>query len=128
MDILITTLVLAAIVCLFIYFSKSKDDKNSSIPYVTHGSYPIIGHLFPFLRDRTNFLIDCKQRYGSAFRIQLFKQRMTFVLSPSEWAAIIRNPSFHLPAGELGMQLFDISNDLSGKYEYLLIMKSIEKG
>ncbi|UJR19250.1 hypothetical protein I4U23_022378 [Adineta vaga] len=118
MDILVGTFILGVIACPLIYFLRSNHGDKSSIPYVTHENYPVVGHLFSFLRNRTKFLMDCKQRYGQYFKIRLFNQRFTLVLSPPDWAAIIRNQSFYFPAGDLGMQIFDLSNNLSGHTEF----------
>jgi len=120
MGILMGTFILAAIASLLIYFLHSNDGENSSIPYVTYKSYPIVGHLFPFLRDRTNFLMDCQQRYGQCFKIRLLNRRFTLVHSLPDWTAIIRSQSFHLPVTKHLIQLFDVSNNVLSMYQYLL--------
>lgn len=117
MDFVISTIILAIIVCLLIYFLQKTDDKNSSIPYATYGSYPIIGHLFPFIYNRKKLMIDCQQRYGQCFKIRLVNQYFIFVISPTDWTNIIRNPLFSFPANDLSTKVFDASSDLFGKYK-----------
>jgi hypothetical protein len=116
MVIIIGTFLLIVVLSLLFYFSRFNDEKNSPIPYVTYENYPIVGHLFSFLRDRTKFLIECQQRYGQCFKIRLFTQRFTLVLSPPDWAAIVRNQSFYFPGADIAMKIFDISINYSGKY------------
>jgi hypothetical protein len=118
MDIIVGTFILVAIACLLIYLLQSHDDEKTSIPHVTYGSYPIVGHLFSFLRDRTKFLINCKQRYGQCFKIRLFNQRFTLVLSPQDWTSIIRNQAFYFPSNDFAMPVFDLLSDYSGRYQY----------
>lgn len=117
MDILVGTLIVAAIAYLLMYFLRFNQEEKSSIPYVTYKSYPIIGHLLPFLRDRTTFLIDCHQRYGQCFRIRLLNQPLTLVISPPDWMAIIRNQSFHFPATDHLIHIFDVSNNIRSMYQ-----------
>ncbi len=75
MDLLISSLILTGIVLLLTYFLYSNNDGDPSIPYANYGSYPIIGHLIPFMRDRAKLLLECGQRYGQCFRIKVFNQR-----------------------------------------------------
>ena len=117
MDYFTGVLLLTVVVGLFIYFTQSKDDRNSSIPYVTHGSYPIVGHIF-FIFDRRKFLMECQQQYGNCFRIRLFNRPFIFLLSPSDWTSILRNPLFTFPANDLSTNVFDAPSDLFGKYQY----------
>jgi hypothetical protein len=116
MDIITSTFILLAVVCLLFYIFQSNDDKNSSIPYATYGSYPIVGHLFSFLRDRTKLLMACQQRYGKCFKIRLFNQHFTLVLSTPDWTSVIRNPSFYLPANDFATKVFDAFSNFSGRY------------
>jgi hypothetical protein len=120
MDILVITLILVVIAFLLFYFLHSTDDENSSIPYVKHQSYPIVGHLFAFIRDRTKFLMECQQLYGKCFKIRVLNKRFTLVLSPSDWASIIRNQSFYFPGHDHAGPLFDISTTPMGKYQTLI--------
>ncbi len=119
MDIVISTFMFVAIVCLLIYLLQSNPDEKSSIPYAIHESYPLFGHVFSFIRDRKIFLMHCQQRYGQCFKIRLFNQRFTFVLSPSDWTTIMRNPAFHFPANNVAMNVFDTSVDYFGRYHCL---------
>ena len=64
MDIITSTFILLAVVCLLFYILQSNNEKNSSIPYAKYQSYPVVGHLFSILRNRTKFLMECQQRYG----------------------------------------------------------------
>jgi hypothetical protein len=116
MVIIIGTFLLIVVLSLLFYFSRFNDNKNSPIPYVTYENYPIVGHLFSFLRDRTKFLIECQQRYGQCFKIRLFTQGFTLVLSPPDWAAIMRNQSFYFPGPDLGIKIFDMTSNYSSKY------------
>ncbi len=116
MDIIVGTLILVAIVYLLIYLLQPDNSEKASIPYATYGSYPIVGHVFAFVRDRKKLLMDCQQRYGNCFKIRLFNQRFTFVLSPSDWTSIIRNSLFQFPANDLSTKVFDAFSDLFGRY------------
>lgn len=118
MDIIAGTLIFAVITYLCIYLFRSNSEKNSSIPYVAHGSYPLIGHVISFIRDRKAFLMRCQQRYGQCFKIRLFNQCFTFVLSPSDWTTIMRNPAFYFPANVLSTNLFDTSVDYFSRSQY----------
>ena len=115
MDILVGIFLLAAIACLLIYLLHSNHGENSSIPYVKYKNHPIVGHLFPFLRDRTKFLMDCQERYGQCFKIRLLNQRFILILSPPDWASVIRNQSFYFPVLEHGKHIFGLSNDMFGR-------------
>ncbi len=119
MDILLITLIVIIITFLAIYFRHSNNDKVSSIPYATYGNYPIVGHMFYFIRNRTKFLLDCQQRYGQCFRIRLINQRFIFLLSPSDWTTVNRSRSFYLPSVELGKNIFDISKEVYSKYQHV---------
>ena len=116
MEIFLATFLLIAVVLGLVYFLQSTDNDTSSIPYAKHGNYPIVGHLFSFLRDRTKFLMECYERYGSCFRIRLLNQRFILLLSPSDWTAVIRNQAFYFPAGDHVEHLFDVSADSTGWY------------
>jgi hypothetical protein len=118
MDILISPFILVAVICLLIYFLRSNVSENSSVPYVTHESYVVVGHLFAFLHDRTKFLMKCHQQYGQCFKIRLLNEYLTLVVSPTDWAAILRNQSFYFPLNEQILPIFDLSNNLSGRYQY----------
>ena len=122
MDILLISLIVIIITFLVIYLRHSNDDKASSIPYATYRSYPIVGHLFSFIRDRTKFLLDCQQRYGQCFRIRLINQSFIFLLSPSDWTTIIRNQSFYFPSVEHGKNIFDMPQEVFGKYQPLTLI------
>jgi hypothetical protein len=119
MAILVGGLILTAIVLFLAYFLHSNNDGDSSIPYATYGSYPIVGHLFSFIRDRTKFLLECGQRHGQCFRIKLFNQYYTMILSHADWTNIIRNQSLQFPGIELGIQIFDLSPAFFSKYRSL---------
>lgn len=119
--IIISTIILVVIVCLLFYFLQYNHEKNSSIPYVTYGSYPIIGHLFPFIRDRTKFLIECHQQYGQCFKIRIFNQYLTFIVSPCDWITINRNQFFYFPLVEQIQGMFGLSLSVLGKYKNIAI-------
>jgi hypothetical protein len=119
MAILVGGLILAAIVLLLSYFLYSNNGGDPTIPYATYGSYPIVGHLFSFINDRTKFLLECGQRYGQCFRIKLFNQYYIMVLSYADWASIIRNQSLYFPGMEFGMQIFGLSPAFLRKYRPL---------
>ncbi|CAF1028081.1 unnamed protein product [Rotaria sp. Silwood1] len=83
---------------------------NSSlpIPFVKESYLPIVGHFIPFLRDRSKFLLKCQRLYGSRFVIQIFSQRMIFLLDPCDWPAINRNVNLSLPARDISTKLFGL--------------------
>lgn len=116
MDLLIGSLLLTAFILLLTYFlSSNKDNGDPSIPFAKHRSYPIIGHLFAFMNDRTNLLLECGQRYGSCFRIRVFNQQFTMILSHADWMNVVRNPSFKFMPTEFARKLFGISPLVAGE-------------
>jgi hypothetical protein len=119
MAILVGSLVVAAIILLLAYFLRSKDGEDSTIPYATYGSYPIIGHLFSFLRGRTKLLLECSQRYGQCFRIKVFSQQYTMILSSADWMTVIRNQSLKFEGLEFGVRIFGMSSAFGSKYQPL---------
>ena len=127
MDIIVGTLVFIIIACLWIYFFRLNSDENSSIPYVKHESYPLVGHLFSLVRDRKAFLLRCQQRYGQCFKTRFVNQRFTFVLSPSDWTTILRNPAFYYPDSVFARDIFDASLDYSSNYRYLFDIRSMNR-
>lgn len=127
MDIIVGTLIFITIICLWIYFFRSDSNENSSIPYVKHERYPIIGHLFSLVRDRKKFLLRCQQRYGLCFKTRFFNQCLTFVLSPSDWAAILRNPAFYYPDSVFARDVFGASLDYSSNYWYLFEIRLMNR-
>ena len=106
---LVTFILIATAFFLFYYLFFNTDQSSSSIPYAKYGHYPIVGHLFSFLRDRTKFLIECYQRYGTCFKVRLLNQHFIMVFSPSDWTSIMRNQSFYFPAADHIEHLFDAS-------------------
>lgn len=116
MDIISSTLVLLAIACLLFYIFRSNDETNPSIPYATYQSYPIVGHLFAFLRNRTKFLMECQQRYGHSFKIRIFRQRFVLVLNPADWTTVVRNSSFYLPTDDFMAMIFGAQANFSGRH------------
>ncbi len=120
MHILVVEFILIVIGYLLIHLFQSNDSGNSSIPYAKHESYPIVGHLFSFLRDRKKFLMECRQQYGQCFQIRVFNQRFTFILSPTDWTSIMRSSSFYFPADDLLTAVFDAFSYLSGKHFFSL--------
>ena len=107
MEIFLATSILIIIVGLLFYYLMVHSEDSSSIPYAKHGHYPIVGHLFVFLRDRTKFLMECYERYGTCFKIQILNQHFTLILSPTDWPNIMRNPALYFPAGDHVEHLFD---------------------
>jgi hypothetical protein len=116
MEIFFATFILAVIVFILFYFLRSNNIDVSSIPYAKYGSYPIVGHLFSFLHDRTKLLMECYERYGQCFRIRLLNQCFILILSPSDWTTIIRNQAFYFPGSDHVQHLFDVSIDSTGRY------------
>ncbi|UJR16912.1 hypothetical protein I4U23_003810 [Adineta vaga] len=110
MIILIESVILLSIVLLLIYYFYWKTNEDLSIPYATYGSYPIVGHLFGFIRDRTKLLIECRQRYGSFFRIKLVNQRFIMISSHIDWMKIVKNSAFQFMGIELGIKIFGFSS------------------
>ena len=109
MAIFVGSLVVAAIIFLLAYFLHYKENEDSSIPYAAYGSYPIVGHLFAFLNDRTKLLMECRQRYGGCFRIRVLNQRFTMILSHGDWTTVLRNQSLQFSPIDFGVKIFDLS-------------------
>jgi hypothetical protein len=116
MEIVLATFTLVIIVFILFYFLRSNNSDGSSIPYAKHGYYPIVGHLFSFLGDRTKFLMECYERYGQFFRIRLLNQHFILILSPSDWTTIIRNQAFYFPVSDHAVHIFDASADSTGNF------------
>ena len=127
MDILLVTFLLGIIICAVIYFLHSNEGKKSSIPYVTYKRLPILGHLIPFLRDRTKFLLECKKLYGQCFKIQLINQNFILILSPSDWSGVLRNSSFYFPVDVHAKRLFNINSRLLGLFKWIIAKNSSKK-
>jgi hypothetical protein len=119
MEMLMSSLILAVVVSILIYLLFFNNGKPSLIPYVKNGDYPFLGFLYPYFADRTNFVMDCRRRYGSCFAVKLLNQKLIFVLSPSDWPTIVRNQSLYFPSRELGMKVFDTCHHALGKFESL---------
>ena len=118
MDLLLGGLILTVILVLLTYVLYSNADGDSSIPYARYESYPIVGHLFAFTRNRTKLLLECAEKYGSCFRIQVFNQRFTIISSYIDWATIVRSQSFKFMAIESGINIFGLSPTFLGKYRF----------
>ena len=115
MDLLLGGLILAGIIVLILY---SNDDSDPSIPYARYGSYPIIGHLLAFTRDRKTLFFECSQRYGSCFRIKVFNKRFTMLSSHADWVTIVRNQSLKLMTDELAIRMFGLSPAILSNYRF----------
>ncbi|CAF3473304.1 unnamed protein product [Rotaria socialis] len=111
---LLSSFILASLVLVLLYLLLLHKDNISSIPLVSYRNLPVVGHLIPFLRDRRKFLMECHQRYGQCFTVKLLTQRITFVLSPFDWATVARNSSLYLPEHEFGIKVFDTGNSVIG--------------
>ncbi|CAF1185600.1 unnamed protein product [Adineta steineri] len=115
---LIAGLILAGIIFLLIHFLRSDDTGDSSIPYAKCASYPIVGHLFSFLRDRRKLFLECSKQYGDCFRIRMFNQYFTMILSHTDWTNVVRNSAFQFSATDFAVQIFDISRVFHGRSDY----------
>ena len=94
MEVISAIFILIFIGLFLYYFLNSNPEDTPSIPYVKHGHYPMVGHLFSFLRDRTKFLMECYQRYGTCFQIRLFNQRFILIFSPRFLLIFKEDPTF----------------------------------
>jgi hypothetical protein len=117
MDILIGGLILAVIVLFLTYFLHSNKDRDPSIPYAKYGSYPIIGHLFSFMNNRTKLLLECTQRYGQCFRIKVLNEHYTMISSHADWMTVVRNQSFQFAGIDFGIKIFGLSSSFLSKYQ-----------
>ncbi|CAF1317025.1 unnamed protein product [Rotaria magnacalcarata] len=110
---MLLTLIFVLLLIFFLYtlVRQLKGASNTSlpIPFVKNGCLPIIGHLIPFLKDKSKFIFECQRSYGSRFFIELFSQRMIFLLDPNDWSPVIRNPNLSLPVKDFGTKTFGIS-------------------
>mgnify|MGYP001043158865 FL=1 len=119
MDFFIGTIFLTGLFVLFVacfLFYSNNDNCDPSIPYANYGSYPIIGHLIAFSRDRTKLLLECSKRYGSCFRIKVLNQSFIIIPAHNDWTTIVRSQSFKFSPEEFGMRLFGLSSSLVSKY------------
>ncbi|CAF1142785.1 unnamed protein product, partial [Adineta ricciae] len=107
---LIESLLLIFVILFVIYFIRSKPDEDPSIPYAKYASYPIIGHLIAFTRNRTKLLLECHRRYGACFRIRAANQRFIMIPSHADWMTIVKNSSFKFTGTELGIEIFGFSS------------------
>lgn len=60
-------------------FSKRRRQIENIVPLAS-GSLPIVGHALAINRDPQKFLAECREKYGTAFRLNL-AGRETFVLT-----------------------------------------------
>ena len=118
MDFFIGVLFLTSFVLLLAYFFHSNDDGDPSIPYANYGSYPLIGHVIAFTRDRTKLLLECSKRYGSCFRIKVFNQSFLVIPFHNDWTTVVRSQSFKFSPEEFGMRIFGMSSSLIGRCLY----------
>lgn len=126
MDMITGSLILLSIVCCLYYLVHFNERNDSSIPYATYRSYPIVGHLFSFLRGRTKLLLECQQRYGNCFKIRVFNQRFVLVLSQADWTTVIRNPAFYLPTDDFMTMIYGSVSNFSGKTVSSLLTSSYQ--
>lgn len=112
---ILSTIILILAVLLLLYLLSPTKSRNSSIPLVTHGKLPIFGHLISFIRNRKQFLLECHRQYGQCFTLQLLTQKLTFILSPSDWPTIAKNSNLYLPEHELGIKIFDTGYSVIGE-------------
>lgn len=122
MALVVGALILTVIILLFTYFLNSNKNGNKSIPFATYGSYPIVGHLFAFTKNRSQLLIECAKRYGPCFRIKLFNQYYTMIISYADWTTVIRNQSVQFNGGDFGIRIFDLSSSFVSKYIHIRII------
>ena len=94
------------------YLRRSNE---SGIPFVKEGYYPFIGHLFVFLRNRTNHLKKFDQIYGKVFQMKLFNETIVFLLHPSDWSIVNRNSSFEFLGETFSKRIFDMDHNFFGK-------------
>jgi hypothetical protein len=119
MSVLVVGLVLIGIISFLLYYLQSNDVGDSTIPYAKYQSYPIIGHLIPFLGCRAKLLTECRQRYGECFRIRVFSQYFTMISSHTDWTNVVRSQSFEFAGIDFAVKIFDVSPTFLSEYLFL---------
>ncbi|EWM25289.1 obtusifoliol 14-alpha demethylase [Nannochloropsis gaditana] len=76
-----------AFICVFFLLTpRSRKDT----PPVIGNAWPLFGHFFLFLKSPINLIKSSYQTYGSVFTVNLFTQRMTFLIGPEAAAAFFK--------------------------------------
>lgn len=101
---------------LFCYFVLRRDDEQLSIPMVQTDRWPVLGHIVPFLQDKSKFLLKCQRLYGARFAIKMLNQRMFFLLDPADWLSVNRNSVLLLPSKDFAAKIFNVSPVLLSSY------------
>ena len=94
---------------------KYGNNTSSSIPFVTEGCLPIIGHALSLGWDRKTFYVKCSERYGSVFQIRVFYKTLTVLLNPRDWVTVMRHPNVETAFEDMTPQVFGISTDAFSK-------------
>ena len=113
-------LVVVLIIVSYLFFCQLKriftsNDREFPLPTVKIGYWPLIGHIVPFIKDKSKFIFECQQLYGPRFVMKMIGQRMIFLLDPVDWSSINRNPTLHLPTKDFATKIFGISKSLMGQ-------------
>lgn len=119
--------IIGVLICCYLTYQyfKNKFDKNmnSSIPFANIGYFPIMGHALSLARDRKNFFLKCKERYGSIFRVNIFFKNFIVLLDPRDWSMIFRNSHLDTAFDETSPQIFGISAELFSKMSFPCMKK-----
>lgn len=120
-------MILLVVFVLLIYWWWKSCCKRS-IPFVKEGFYPLIGHLFVLMNNRTNHLKKFSQIYGNVFQMKIFNQTIVFLLNPSDWSIINRNQSFEFLGDRFSREIFDMDHNFFGKStEDIQLQKSFQQ-
>lgn len=106
---------LFVLLLILIYLYQYRRRSSGSIPFVKEGYYPLIGHLFVFVHNRTNSLNKSREKYGNIFEMKVLKQRFIFVTNPLDWPIVIRNPSFRFLGDLFSKRIFDMDHNFFGQ-------------
>lgn len=58
------------------------------IPYAKN--LPLVGHLFPYLRDRIKLLEDLKRKHGDIFKLKIGPKTLTIITNPADVQRIMQ--------------------------------------
>ena len=59
-------------------------------PPLIKGAVPFLGVALPFGRDATHYIRECQARHGDVFTLFIGGRRMTFVLDPMSYPAVLK--------------------------------------
>ena len=93
-----TPAIVAALTAFFLILAISRKPRKDAPP-VIGGNWPVFGHFFLFLQSPINLITNSYRDYGSVFTVNLFTQKMTFLIGPAASSAFFKATDKELGQG-----------------------------